>query len=187
LAQQHDPRRAGLHDGDPDASLASYDASPLHRLLSFVEDLIYYAISAVLVVATAALLVSAAIQWIGSLGVDLRAGTLSLLDNVLLVMMLVEILSTISISLRQHVLAPQQFLIIGLIAAVRRMLVITAEQTELLHEPETFQLLLWELLLLGVLVIVLSSAIYLLHRVPYRAVRTIPGPVGMEEHRVADE
>lgn len=187
MAQQHDPRRAGLHDGDPDTSLAFYEASPLHRLLSFVEDLIYYAISAVLVVATAALLVSAAIQWIGSLGVDLRAGTLSLLDNVLLVMMLVEILSTISISLRQHVLAPQQFLIIGLIAAVRRMLVITAEQTELLHEPETFQLLLWELLLLGVLVIVLSSAIYLLHRVPYRAVRTIPGPVGMEEHRVADE
>ena len=137
----------------------------LHRLLILVEDLIYYAISAVLVVATEALLVSASIQWVGSLSVDLRAGTLALLDNVLLVMMLVEILSTVSISLRQHVLAPQQFLIIGLIAAVRRMLVITAEQTELLHEPETFQLLLWELLLLGVLVIVLSGAIYLLHRV----------------------
>jgi uncharacterized membrane protein (DUF373 family) len=140
-----------------------------------MEDLIYYAISAVLVVATGALLVSASIQWVGSLsaatgawGVDLRDGTLTLLDNVLLVMMLVEILSTISISLRQHVLAPQQFLIIGLIAAVRRMLVITAEQTELLHEPETFQLLLWELLLLGVLVIVLSGAIYLLHKVPVR-------------------
>jgi len=143
--------------------------TPLHRLLTIVEDMIYYAISAVLVVATAALLVSASIQWVGSLGVDLRAGTLTLLDNVLLVMMLVEILSTISISLRQHVLAPQQFLIIGLIAAVRRMLVITAEQTELLHEPETFQLLLWELLLLGVLVIVLSSAIYLLHKVPERS------------------
>lgn len=45
------------------------------------------------------------------------------------------------------------------------MLVITAEQTELLHQAETFKLVLWELLLLGLLVIVLSGAIYLLHRV----------------------
>ncbi|HSJ54113.1 MAG TPA: phosphate-starvation-inducible PsiE family protein [Anaerolineae bacterium] len=159
--EEQNPERAGVRAG--------YLNTQLHRMLTVVEDLIYYAISAVLVVATAALLVSASIQWVSSLGVDLRAGTLALLDNVLLVMMLVEILSTISISLRQHVLAPQQFLIIGLIAAVRRMLVITAEQTELLHEPETFELLLWELLLLGVLVIVLSGAIYLLHKVPERS------------------
>jgi hypothetical protein len=55
---------------------------------------------------------------------------------VLLVVMIVEILGTIS----------------------------TAEQTELLHEPETFKLVLWEPLLLGVLVIILAGAIYLLHR-----------------------
>lgn len=140
-------------------------ADLLSRSLRLGEDVIYYAIATVLVVATAALLISASIQFVQSLGSDLRQGTLNLLDNVLLVMMLVEILSTINISLRQHVLAPEQFLIIGLIAAVRRMLVITAEQTEFLQHPETFQLMLWELLLLGLLVIVLSGAIWLLHRV----------------------
>lgn len=136
----------------------------LMRSLEFVEDVIHYAISAVLIVAMVALLISASTEFVRTLGGDLKSGTLRLLDSVLLVMMLVEILGTISISLRQHTLAPEQFLIIGIIAAIRRMLVITAEQTELLHEPETFKLVLWELLLLGMLVIVLSGAIYLLHR-----------------------
>jgi uncharacterized membrane protein (DUF373 family) len=139
-------------------------------ILERIEDGIHYAISAVLIVAMVALLISATIEFAGSVGGDLRVGTLRLLDSVLLVMMLVEILGTISVSLRQHTLVPDQFLIIGLIAAIRRVLVITAEQTELLHDPETFQLILWELLLLGVLVIVLSVAIYLLHRT-----RTGPG------------
>ena len=138
--------------------------SLLMRGLEKVEDAIHYAISVVLIVAMVALLISASIEFAGSVGGDLRMGTLRLLDSVLLVMMLVEILGTISVSLRQRTLVPDQFLIIGLIAAIRRVLVITAEQTELLHEPETFKLVLWELLLLGVLVIVLAGAIYLLHR-----------------------
>lgn len=137
----------------------------LMRFLGTVEDAIHYAISVVLIVAMVALLISASIQFVQALGGDLREGTLRLLDSVLLVMMLVEILGTISESLRQHTLNPEQFLIIGLIAAIRRVLVITAEQTEFLHEPQTFTLVLWELLLLGVLVIVLAGAIYLLHRI----------------------
>ncbi len=151
-----------MGNGKRPLSLASVGV--LMRSLEFVEDVIHYAISAVLIVAMVALLISASTEFVRTLGGDLKSGTLRLLDSVLLVMMLVEILGTISISLRQHTLAPEQFLIIGIIAAIRRMLVITAEQTELLHEPETFKLVLWELLLLGMLVIVLSGAIYLLHR-----------------------
>lgn len=137
----------------------------LMRLLGTVEDGILYAISAALILAMIALLISSVVSFVGAFGGDLRSGTLELLDSVLLVMMLVEILGTISMSLRQHTLVPDQFLIIGLIAAIRRMLVITAEQTELLSHPDTFQLLLWELALLGGLVIILAGAIYLLHRI----------------------
>jgi uncharacterized membrane protein (DUF373 family) len=136
----------------------------LMRLLGRVEDAILYAISAVLIVAMVALLVSASIQFVQAMGGDLRVGTLRLLDSVLLVMMMVEILSTISISLRLHTLAAEQFLIIGLIAAIRRILVITAEQTELLEHPDVFTLVLYELALLGVLVLILAGAIYMLNR-----------------------
>jgi uncharacterized membrane protein (DUF373 family) len=136
----------------------------LMRLLGNVEDTILYAISAVLIVAMVALLIWASAQFVQSMGGDLRAGTLRLLDSVLLVMMMVEILSTISVSLRLHTLAAEQFLIIGIIAAIRRVLVITAEQTELLHDPDIFRLVLYELALLGLLVLILAGAIYLLHR-----------------------
>lgn len=136
----------------------------LMRFLEWTEDGILYAISAVLIVAMVALLIAASLEFVGSVGGDLREGILRLLDSVLLVMMMVEILGTINVSLRQHTLVPDQFLIIGLIAAIRRMLVITAEQTDFLHEPETFRLVLWELALLGALVVVLAVAIYLLHR-----------------------
>ncbi len=149
---------------DSEALKGSRVGRALMRSLAWTEDGILYAISVVLIVAMVALLVAAAIEFVGSVGGDLRAGILQLLDSVLLVMMMVEILGTISVSLRQHTLVPDQFLIIGLIAAIRRMLVITAEQTELLQAPETFKLVLWELALLGALVIVLSVAIYLLHR-----------------------
>ena len=162
---------------DSDAKGSSSSLNPLlMSILERVEDGIHYAISAVLIVAMVALLISASIEFAGSVGGDLKAGTLRLLDSVLLVMMLVEILGTNSVSLRQHTLVPDQFLIIGLIAAIRRVLVITAEQTELLHEPETFKLVLWELLLLGVLVIVLAGAIYLLHRTRVGSGQATPEP-----------
>jgi Phosphate-starvation-inducible E family len=45
--------------------------------------------------------------------------------------MLVEILHTIRISVRSHVLVPEPFLIVGLIATIRRILVITLETANL--------------------------------------------------------
>jgi len=95
---------------------------------------------------------------------DLFEAILRFLDTLLLVMMLVEILHTINISLRQHVLTSEPFLIVGLIAAVRRMLVITAEQSKLINNPEIFRLMLYELLLLGGIILVLSIAIHILRR-----------------------
>jgi hypothetical protein len=41
--------------------------------------------------------------------------------------MLVEILHTVRISIRSHVLVTEPFLVIGLIASIRRMLVISLE------------------------------------------------------------
>ena len=41
--------------------------------------------------------------------------------------MLVEILHTVRISIRSHVLVTEPFLVVGLIASIRRILVITLE------------------------------------------------------------
>ncbi|MGO9294227.1 MAG: phosphate-starvation-inducible PsiE family protein [Streptosporangiaceae bacterium] len=48
----------------------------------------------------------------------------SLLDSVLLVLILVEIVHTVVLSLRQHRLAAQPFIVVGLVAVIRRILLV---------------------------------------------------------------
>jgi uncharacterized membrane protein (DUF373 family) len=52
---------------------------------------------------------------------------IELISKTLLLLMIIEILSTVKISITQHILSCQPFLVIGMIAAVRRLLVISVE------------------------------------------------------------
>jgi len=70
----------------------------------------------------------------------IRDQAIEILDTVLLVMMTMEIVYTVTLSLESHTLVAEPFLVIGSIAAIRRMLVITAESTKLeLTHPEAFR------------------------------------------------
>jgi hypothetical protein len=88
------------------------------------------------------------------------------------VLMLVEILHTVRISIRSHVLVTEPFLVVGLIASIRRILVITLEAATLTKEGTwttegasgIFQSSMIELGLLGLLVIVFVVSITLLRR-----------------------
>jgi uncharacterized membrane protein (DUF373 family) len=85
-----------------------------------------------------------------------------LLDRILLIIIFVEVLYTVQVSFRQHVLQPGPFLVIGLIAATRRILVLTAELPKLIKEEsnELFQNSLLELALLTVLIVALVFSLY---------------------------
>jgi len=65
----------------------------------------------------------------GKLSVTPRiaAQTLRVWDELLVALMLVEILDTVRISICSHLLVTEPFLVIGLIASIRRMLVISLE------------------------------------------------------------
>ncbi len=64
---------------------------------------------------------------------------IEILNTILLVMMTMEIVYTVAISLKSHTLNAEPFLIIGTIAAIRRMLVITATSVEAEGKPEVFR------------------------------------------------
>ena len=87
---------------------------------------------------------------------------IEILNSVLLVMMTMEIVYTVAISLQSHTLVAEPFLIIGTIAAIRRMLVITATSTDNENNPAIFQNTLFELGLLAAMVIALAVAIWIL-------------------------
>lgn len=87
---------------------------------------------------------------------------IEILNTVLLVMMTMEIVYTVAISLQSHVLNAEPFLIIGVIAGIRRMLVITATSTEQEAHAEQFHNTLVELGLLAATVVALTVAIWIL-------------------------
>ena len=96
---------------------------------------------------------------------SIREQAIEILDTVLLVMMTMEIVYTVTLSLESHTLVAEPFLVIGAIAAIRRMLVITAESTNLeLTHPDVFRNTLIELFLLGFIVIIMALSIYILRR-----------------------
>ena len=93
------------------------------------------------------------------------------IDRLLFVLMLLEILHTVRVSVRDGALTPEPFLVVGLIASIRRVLVITLGSSQATHPGnwtpeirEQFDASMLELGVLGGLILVMVIAIYLLRR-----------------------
>jgi phosphate starvation-inducible membrane PsiE len=134
----------------------------LHR----VESLVLTLIAIVLAVLALLLLSSSVVAMYNALMEgQIRDLAIEILDSVLLVMMTMEIVYTVALSLESHSLVAEPFLIVGAIAAIRRMLVITAESTKLeLSNPEAFRNTLIELGLLALIIVAMAISIYILRR-----------------------
>src|SRR4051812_13339163 len=136
------------------------------KVFGVAEDVIYVGMGLLLALSAAALLVAGAgALWNATLaGAPLEA-VIGLLDRTLLVLMLVELLYTVRVSFRQHSLLPEPFLIVGLIAATRRILVVTAEFSVKGNvEPGRFRDALLEVGLLTLMVVALVGSLLMLRR-----------------------
>lgn len=138
----------------------------LARAFTRVEDVVYIGIGVLLAASALALLVSTGVSFARGLLEGVVVGrVIELLDQILLVFMIVEILYTVQVSFREHALVPEPFLIVGLIAAIRRVLVLTAEFGDLLRTGGTvFQNAMLELALLTVMVVAFVVALVLVRR-----------------------
>jgi uncharacterized membrane protein (DUF373 family) len=102
---------------------------------------------------------------------SLAANIVALLDRILLILLLVELLYTVQVSFREHTLVPEPFILVGLIAAIRRVLVLTAtfaepkEQTDL-----AFQRIIIELGVLTLLIITLVISLVLFRKLVGKSV-----------------
>lgn len=136
-------------------------------------EVIVYTVLAVLLFVTALATIANAGQmlWDGVRHWTIANQTLLVLDQLLVVLMLVEILHTVRISIHSHYLVTEPFLVVGLIASIRRILVITLEAATLTkggswsaEGASIFRASMAELGLLGFLVLVLVTSIALLRR-----------------------
>jgi len=132
-------------------------------LLKRIESVVLFIIAIVLAV-LAVLLLFSSVQalYVAVVGGQIRTQAIEILDSVLLVMMTMEIVYTVTLSLESHKLVAEPFLIVGAIAAIRRMLVITAQSTQIENQPALFQNTLIELGLLAFTIIIIAASVYIL-------------------------
>jgi uncharacterized membrane protein (DUF373 family) len=138
----------------------------------WVEHATYAALGVLLsLTALLALAATAALMWSSLPNWNGEETILHVIDRLLFVLMLVEILHTVRASMRTGGLTCEPFLVVGLIASIRRVLVITLRSSQTTKENEMsdaaerlFRASMEELVVLAVLITVMVIAIYILHR-----------------------
>ena len=137
-----------------------------------VEVIAYVVLGVMLAIAVLVGVGGAAVSLWSAIVAKGEAGALVIaVDRLLFVLMVVEVMHTVRVSFRSGRLVCEPFLIVGLIASIRRVLVITLETSQA-HQPGKWnpdeQALLnstaLELTVLGGLILVMVVSIYMLRR-----------------------
>ncbi|NQV36420.1 MAG: phosphate-starvation-inducible PsiE family protein [Candidatus Marinimicrobia bacterium] len=134
--------------------------------LERAESLIYFGAGALITVTAFIMLGRSLFELIVNLpDHPMRYIVLQLLDDLLLVLMLVELIHTIIVSMKTHVIKIVPFLAVGLIAAIRRILIITVEASHLSELSDVvFQRTMIEISVLSVGVLIFVFSIFLVRK-----------------------
>jgi uncharacterized membrane protein (DUF373 family) len=135
------------------------------RAFTAVEDVVYVGLGLPLAGSALVLQATVALNFVQSV----VSGTFSthitaLLDQMLLILLVVELLYTVQVSFREHTITPEPFLLIGLIAAIRRVPVVTAEFGEVRQIDSVLKDFVIEIAALTGMILVLVAALALLRR-----------------------
>ena len=136
------------------------------RVFTWVEDIVYVGLGLMLAISALLLLGSGAVAFARAVSDGQLAGAvISLLDRLLLTLMIVELLYTVQVSFREHTLVPEPFLLVGLVAATRRILVLTAELGDVKERaPETFRASMIELGVFALMIVAFVVCLLLLRK-----------------------
>jgi uncharacterized membrane protein (DUF373 family) len=134
----------------------------IDKIITTGENIIYIIII-ILLFASALLLIYDEIKTFvhvtsDSFGIKL---IIEIIAKTLLLLMIIEILTTVRISIKEHTLSAEPFLIVGLIASVRRILIISVETA---YMPEHFNNFMIEIGVLTALIFIFIVSIVLLRK-----------------------
>jgi uncharacterized membrane protein (DUF373 family) len=128
----------------------------------YVEDFFYIAVAIALTLAGAGLFGYVVYDFVSKIGdSEFSVGILAFLDGLLLVFIITELIHTIRAVIDEKVLVAEPFLIVGIVAAIRRLVVISAEAKDLLGTPEFSDAILEIAVLTGTIVFI-AVALFLL-------------------------
>ena len=128
------------------------------------ENVVYLAVAVVLVVLAAIVLGSTAVKLtdLPDLGVITTAA--EVLDLLLLVFIVVELLYAVRTTLAERELLAEPFLLVGIIASIKEIVVLSVKAAEAIGKGAAFRDQLWQIGVLAVVVVLLGTTAFLLRR-----------------------
>ncbi len=99
------------------------------KYLEFTDDVVQILLAVLLLVAAVTILGIAAFQFAQDVGANHFQAVIELIHELLLVMILLELMSTVITYLKEHIIPLSPFIIIGIISSLRKLLTIGAEMT----------------------------------------------------------
>ena len=141
---------------------ADDDEDVVDRVLRIAETVVY-ALASVLLVAGALLLVGRAGYGMAtSVDDGVKDAVQNALDDLLLVFILVELLAAVRATMHERRLVAEPFLLVGMIASIKEILVIAVDARE--KKGEALDEALLEISVLGALLLALAVATLLVRR-----------------------
>jgi uncharacterized membrane protein (DUF373 family) len=152
------------------------DRSGIAVLLGYGEFLIDTVVALALIVGGTILLGVVIYDFVSGLGQGpFVVVVLELLSGLLLVFIFTELITTIRVVIARRKVVVEPFLIVGIVAAVRRLIVISAEAENLLGTPK-FRDVMLEIAILAGTVLLLGATVLLLRIKRAEDDEPIPGP-----------
>lgn len=143
------------------------DETPRHkqitdRAFALAEDVVYMGIALLLVVTALVLLVQAVSALLAVRDSAVQDVAVEVLDTLLLVFIVVELLFAVRATLVKRELLAEPFLIVGIIASIKEIVVLSVKAAEQVGKGAKFDDQLSEISVLGVLVLLLGITAWLL-------------------------
>jgi len=136
-----------------------------NRALEAAEGVVYAGIAAFLVLLALGAFTIAARQ-VPALfaGQDASQAALEILDTLLLVFIVVELLFAVRITIAKRELIAEPFLLVGIIASIKEIVVLSVKAADEIGKGSSFADAMWEVGVLGVLILLLGTTAWLLRR-----------------------
>jgi len=132
------------------------------RVLLFFEDAVYWAVAVVLVAGSGALLVAQFNTLLRLRHAPAKTVMLEVLDGLLLIFIFVELLYAVRSCLRSHEIVAEPFLIVGILAGIKEIVVLSVEAATLLDKGAPFARAVVEIGVLAGVVLVLALSAFVL-------------------------
>ena len=136
----------------------------LDKLLSHAEMVVYAFVSVILVGGTLVLLVESVAVFFEHVDDGVVAATTETLSVLLIVFIFVELLGAVRVIIRERRLVAEPFLLVGIIAAIKEIVIVAGAEQPTDADFETFREAMIEIGVLALIVLVLSISALLLRR-----------------------